>query len=193
MPYLLPQVSPPHKPPFLSPLSFLPFPLVKVSFCFRVQLQGNKISPSKNFLILSLKINFFFYCMTTAFLVHTSFMLSCCFLSIMPHISIILPKAHLPLESELLERKNYISCSVLHRVVKQELLMNCWILIICCIKLSISEKLTEISSNCFACNIFYWIPLENELIHFANLLYHWIPKNALWGFRGLYFLSTKWF
>lgn len=70
-PYLPPQVSPLHQPPFLSPLSSLPFPLVKVSFCFRVQLQGNKISPSKNFLILSLKINFFFYCMTIAFLVHT--------------------------------------------------------------------------------------------------------------------------
>ena len=60
IPGLLPQISLPHLPPFLSPLSSLPFPLVRVNFCFWVQPECSKSSSSKNFLIFTLKINSFF-------------------------------------------------------------------------------------------------------------------------------------
>lgn len=45
--------------------------LSQINSHFRVWLKYNKISPSKNSLCPSLRMNSFFYCITTAILVHT--------------------------------------------------------------------------------------------------------------------------
>lgn len=97
MPCLLPWISPQvHLPSCLLYLLSHSH-LSEFNSCFIIQLKCNKIFPSKNFLVLSLRMNSFFQCITIAFLVHTSFVLSYCFHSIMPHMSIILPIVQSPI------------------------------------------------------------------------------------------------